>query len=545
MKKLTVLLLVFSMLSGICAYAAQPLDEGAEQVTAAADAGVLEGTDNGYELERSVTRAEALTFISRLTDFKSDAAEAVPFEDTKGHWAADTIAAFYGSGYIEGTSKTSFEPDRAVTGAEFMKILLSTAGETGITLENVYERAVSLGLLRDETVQGLVKNSDTLTRSDTVRLCYDYMTRQTHTPDFTEKLLSFMPENKSYIISPYSIKTAFAMAANGMAGETQAQLLDVLGIDDLTAYNKEIKEMMERYANDKVTTLNTANSTWLFRGNTKSSFTDSYENILSDYYKAEAYEVTNDEAVKKINSWVSDKTEKRIDSILDEQSFESMKDKMLALLINAVYFKSSWQNQFDEMRTEKDTFTGADGTEYELDFMHDNGNYKYYDGGGMQLIEMPYSRRTDEGEISDLNISMYAAKGNYDYYKAVSAIDKLESKNVHLSFPKFRTEYEISLVDIFKELGAVDMLDPEKADMSAMFEDEDTYISAAIHKTYIDVDENGTEAAAVTAIGVGGASAPIEIIDVNYNTPFMYLIRDNDTGEIIFVGEFKGEEQEQ
>lgn len=544
MKKLTVLLLAASMFAGTCAYAAQPLSENDARVTALADAGVIEGTDEGYELERNVTRAEALTFISRLTDFKGKGAD-IPFKDVEGHWAENVIAAFYVSGYIDGTSETAFEPDRVVTGAEFMKILLSASGEKGITLENVYEKAVSSGLLRDETVQGLVKNNESLTRSDTVRLCYDYMARQMHTPDFNEKLLSFMPEDQSYMISPYSIKTAFAMAANGMEGETRSQLLEVLGIDDLSAYNEEIKEMMERYANDKVITFNTANSTWLFRDNTKSSFTDSYKDILTDSYKAEAYEVTNDEAVEKINAWVSDKTEKRIDSILDEKSFEAMQDKLLAMLINAVYFKAAWQNQFNETLTEKDTFTGTDGTEYELDFMHNSGGYRYFDSGDMQLIELPYSRRNDEGETSELNISMYAAKGNYDYYKAVSAIDNLESKNMRLSFPKFRTEYETSLTDIFKELGAVDMLDPGKVDMSAMFDDEDAYISSAIHKTYIDVDENGTEAAAVTAIGVGTGSAPIEIIDVNYNTPFMYLIRDNDTGEIIFAGEFKGEGQEQ
>ena len=165
-------------------------------------------------------------------------------------------------------------------------MLLSASGESGVTLENAYERAVSFGLLGDETVRELVMDNEVLSRSDTVRLCYDYMSRQTHTPDLTEKLLSFMPEDKSYMISPYSIKTAFAMAANGMAGETKAQLLEVLGIEDLEAYNEEIKEMMERYANDKVITFNTANSTWIFSDNTDSSFTDSYKNILTNSYKA-------------------------------------------------------------------------------------------------------------------------------------------------------------------------------------------------------------------------------------------------------------------
>lgn len=542
MKKLTVILLALSMISGTSVYAAQPLNENDEQVTAAASAGVLEGTDEGYELERNVTRAEALVFISRLTGLNG-AGNNTPFEDVKGHWAEAVIAAFYAAGYIDGTSETGFEPDRAVMAKEFMKILLSASGESGVTLENAYERAVSFGLLVDDAVQELVMNNEVLSRSDTVRLCYDYMSRRTHTPDLTEKLLSFMPEDKSYMISPYSIKTAFAMAANGMVGETREQLLEVLGIKDIEAYNEEIKEMMGRYANDKVITFNTANSTWIFRDNTDSGFTDSYKNILTESYKAEAYEVTNDEAVEKINGWVSDKTEKRIDSILDEKSFEAMQDELLAMLINAVYFKAAWQNQFNAALTEKDIFTGADGTEYELDFMHNSGSYRYFDSGDMQIIELPYSRRNDEGETSGHNISMYAAKGDYDYHKAVSAIDKLDIKNVRLSFPKFRTKYETGLTEIFRELGAVDMLDPEKADMSAMFDNEDAYISSAIHKTYIDVDENGTEAAAVTAISVGTTSAPIEIIDVDYNTPFMYLIRDNDTGEIIFAGEFKGEEQ--
>lgn len=555
MKKLIALLTAASL--GACmgmngsAYAAELLSENSEEVAAAAEAGILLGTDKGYELERPVTRAESLMFIWRLTGaaFNDIGYPEPSFGDIEGHWGYDVIEKFVHAGYIDGIGNGMFAPDREVTAREFMKIFLSAenGGSGGITIENVYDKAEAAGYLNNDEVKTAVSENIKLTRSDTVRLCADILDVHNKAEDeFTAGLLAAMHESENYMISPVSVKTAFAMLANGARGETREQLLDAIGIDDLDSFNDSIKKDIERYGSDPAAELKIANSLWLFTDATSRDFLDGYTKTAEEHYGADINRLVSDEALEEINGWVSVNTNGKIKQIADEKEFRDMLDSgAYSALLNAVYFKGAWQNQFDPLQTSKDVFTDRNGDEKEIDFMRDTEYYDYYDGGEFQIIELPYSQYSGESR-GELNISMYAMKGSRELAEMERAIGKMSRTRIKLSFPKFKTEYDTGLIDIMRGLGAEYIFDPERSDLGGMYSGDigggaadNPYIQYVKHKTYIDVNEEGTEAAAVTGMFAGGAAAATQPpLEVRYDTPFMYIIRDNDTGAVLFAGEY-------
>ena len=243
--------------------------------------GILKGTDSGMELDRNVTRAEAVMLIWRTTGTAfNDIGYLEPsFSDISGHWAEDAIEKFYHAGFVDGTSETTFEPDRFVTGQEFVKILLTVMGYEGVTLENAYEKGKEIDFLLNNFTKSVVFNNETLLRGDTARLCFNALTAKlpegkmlykklienglyeesdfvgvlhggspaAYQENFVDKLNAQMPKDKNYMFSPLSIKMAFAMAANGAGGETKSQILNTLEIDDLNAYNQKSKELIAHY----------------------------------------------------------------------------------------------------------------------------------------------------------------------------------------------------------------------------------------------------------------------------------------------------------
>ncbi len=554
MKKEIALLAAAALGIGICgtAYSAEQLTGTSPEVEAAAEAGILIGTGEGYELERHVTRAEALMFIWRLTGaaFIDIGYETPLFIDTEGHWGYDVNEKFVHAGYVDGVGNGMFAPDRNVTAREFMKIFLSTEnGSAGdITIGNVYEKAQAEGYLNNDIVKLLVETDDELTRSDAVRLCADILgVRNKAAEDiFTEKILAEMPDDKNYMISPLSIKTAFAMLANGARGETQEQLLNAFDIDDIAVFNESIKADIERYGSDEVTEFDIANSIWMFPDVTSRDLLMQYTEAAENYYSAEVNKIESSEALGEMNGWVSENTIGKITQIMDSNAFRNiLQNGVHSMLLNTVYFKGAWQEQFDPLQTSKDVFTDRNGDKKETDFMHDTSYYNYYGNDKMQIIELPYSRYNGENK-GDLNISMYAVKGDYGFAAAEYAIGEMSYERIDLSFPKFITEYDTDLIELMKAIGAENVFDPRLADLGGMYSgdiggefEDNPYIQYASHKTYIDVNEKGTEAVAVTAIAGGGAtSVPPPPIEVKYDTPFMYIIRDNDTGTILFAGEY-------
>ena len=339
-------------------------------------------------------------------------------------------------------------------------------------------------------------------------------------------ILKYISNDKNYMVSPFSLKMALMMAANGADGETRQELLSVFGIKDMQEYNQKAEELINRYNTSESVELNVANSIWLNKDIAVNTvFSEEFKTLIAQYYKGEANDVTIADAVVRVNTWVEEKTNGKIKNLINDPNF-------LGALVNTLYFKGEWANQFDDYLTEKDMFTDINGTEVEKEFMNKTARFNYYEDGTMQMLKMPYK---------DLKTSMYIAipktDAELDFNKAIA---NMTSKKINLTIPKFKVEYSITLNEVLQQMGIEKAFGGE-ADFSKMFTTDSTqsfYISQVLQKTYIDVDENGTEAAAATAVILFNSAMPQieEIVEFVANKPFTYFIRDDESGEILFLG---------
>lgn len=356
---------------------------------------------------------------------------------------------------------------------------------------------------------------------------------------FEVRMNELMPRDKNYMFSPYSLKLALAMTANGAEGKTREELLDVLDIDDLDKFNADTKALITCYTDAdediyQAPTFNIANSIWL---NTDpdsnpvdARFSPEFAAKVGEYYFAEADTVTSGTALEKINGWCNEKTNGKIPTILNDPHF-------LACLVNAVYFKAKWEDRFIKEKTYEETFTDRNGGVATVDFMHQTNIYPYYEDENMQIAALPYLNSS---------IAMYLILSD-DKRVDISDIlankfDKNNKCKVILSVPKFKIEYEEETSGFFKTLGAETPFTVTR-DLAPMFDKTfESYISAIYHKTYIDVDEEGTEAAAVTAVtveastGGGGPVLPTKVFRAD--KPFTFVIADQYTHDIYFMGEY-------
>ena len=545
-----------------------PYDENG---AAALDAlGLFKGTGAGYALDENLTRAQAIAMVLRMIGEEDEVRAVIGdrhFIDTYGHWAGDAIEYAYGRGYINGTSENEFTPERSVTGREFVKMLLGAMGYDNLTLENAYEKAVETDLLLDNyTRTAVATDGYELKRSDVVRICRGALLSElpdgrmlkelliergvftdaefgdvvgnatpaiSATPlsredrEFAWNLNSEAPTDQNYMFSPFSIKAALAMAANGAEGETRREILDALGIEDLDAFNDRIWYLIDRYSNNYYLTLSVANSIWLnrdYRYAEDAEFSDTFRAIIEKMYSGEVGIVNNSNAVDTVNNWVEENTGGRITDIINSPDF-------LAALVNAVYFKGEWLEVFEPEDNDFKTFTSRDGSETELEFMNQTGYYDYYENRAMRMIAIPYK---------DTNIAMYIAIGAGRAVDLDRYIPEMESTYVNLSIPKFKTEYSVELNDTLKAIGIEKAFSEFDAEFKNMVDNYpmNIYIDKVLHKTYIDVNEAGTEAAAATAVMMAGSGMPPEPIDFIADEPFTYFIYDSENDEILFVGEY-------
>lgn len=460
-----------------------------------------------------LTREEAATIIVRMIN----AVMPMPvtemyFEyddnDNISDWASDSVQIISNLGFMNGVGNSKFAPKETYTTEQAIA-----------TVMRVYEAQL--------------KN----------------MNEQTVTEDlsFSDKLNAQMPSDKNYMFSPMSVKMALALAANGAEGETKNEILNTLGISDLEEFNAFSKDLIERYSQTDILSFNIANSIWMNKDKTSQNFSDEFESTAKEYYNAEVKIVTNQDAVNEINSWVNGNTNGKIPQIIQSA------DDFWAMLINAIYFKGAWENEFIESYTKLDEFTNADGTKSQVDFMNQTDWFSYAKTNSAQIIELPYKNSidkvSDDGEYlgseeyDDLNVSMYLVTSNGDInveqeLNAAIGDERMENEYINLSMPKFKFEFDTSLNDILKNIGIINAFDGNTADFTKMFDSGNMWITKTIHKTYINVDEKGTEAAAVTAIGMGGSGMPPEPIELKFNKPFYFVIRDNTSGETLFMGRY-------
>lgn len=340
--------------------------------------------------------------------------------------------------------------------------------------------------------------------------------------------MKYMPKDQNYMISPFSIKMAMMMAANGANGYTQKEILSALGVSSIDEYNQKASDIITRYNSNKDVNLNVANSIWLNKTEAMSAnFKDTYKKIISDFYKGVAREESADTIASKINDFIAKETKNKITNVLPSKEPADF----LSALVNTIYFKGSFENQFDTDNTRKDTFTDRNGDKSEIDFMNQTKHFGYYENDGVQMLKMNYSGR---------DIAMYILLNYNDKDVDINdIISKMEYKKVSVSMPKFKTEFNKSFVDVLKQMG-INIAFTNAADFSNMFDDVEAHISDVIHKTFIEVDENGTEAAAATVILIAKSSLPMpeEIKEFKANRPFTYFIRDEVSDEILFLGEY-------
>ncbi len=530
--------------------------------------GLFKGTEEGYELEKPVNRSEAISMVLRMIGeekLAEDMDSIEIFDDVaEEHWAFKNIGYAAVNGYIHGKSETRFGPEDPVTGQEFTKMLLSAIAYQGITISDAYEAGIKYSLLSNKYSKKVVSINDyQLSRNDLVNICYAALSVKTpegellqdklikkgiidkdhlegliiieETPisekdksKFAWDLKEYMPKDKNYMFSPISIKMALAMATVGAEGETKDEILSTLKIDDLEEYNMFARKLIKDYSENEDVKLNIANSLWLNTDYYKGAeFNNDFKETISDYYNASMQNVNNKNAVKTINDWVSNKTNDKIKKIISDNEF-------LAYIINAIYFKGQWASQFNESATEKDEFIDRNNNKSQIDFMNLTSTFNHYEDTDIQMISLPYQ---------DRKTSMYIIIPNNENYTEdiQEKIEKMKYKRVRLSLPKFKTEFNIELKEVLSQMGVNTAFEPGKADFKTMFKNisESIFISDIIHKTYINVDENGTEAAAVTAIGFETTSAITEEpIVFKANKPFLYFIYDNVNNEILFMGEY-------
>ena len=337
------------------------------------------------------------------------------------------------------------------------------------------------------------------------------------------------------------------MAANGAAGETREQILKAAEIDDLDAFNRFSQETIAKYEKTDLMKLETANSIWINESRTVQNFRQDYRDKIENFYDGQSGKVNNENAVKTVNDWVGEKTRGKISSIVDDNEF-------WAVLVNAVYFKAAWENTFSESATKEGQFTNGDGKKTTADFMHQTDWMNYCKAGDTQILELPYQYRMshfdENGEYlgtevyEDLDVSMYILLSGKEIGEPAQLTEKclqekaFERKYISLSLPKFKIEYSVSLKDTLKKIGIQNAFDEKTADFKQMFDQGNMWIDGVVHKTFINVDEKGTEAAAVTAIGMAGSALPPEPMVFNADKPFTFLIRDNTNGEILFMGTY-------
>ncbi len=345
-------------------------------------------------------------------------------------------------------------------------------------------------------------------------------------------------ETENIFISPLSVSTAFGMLLNGADNATYDSIRYVLGFDNLSneEINKSYKRLIELLTTvDEDVLFEIANSIWY---NNTFNVEQTFLNTNMEYYNAEisALNFTDPSSVGVINSWVKDKTHEKIKTIID-----SITPDEIMYLINAIYFKGTWKYEFDKDYTRDDMFYYADGSSLLHKMMTMQARLNYYEDDDVQVAELPYGnehydmliflpKRVDA--LDDFIRSLDEAR--WQQY-----INNLTEDSVVVELPKFTLKYKLGMENILKNLGMYIAFSPARSDFSRINKTAELAVSRVIHKTFIKVDEEGTEAAAVTAISIKVTSVDDNGDKVVYfyaNHPFFYVIREKDSGTILFMG---------
>ncbi len=343
---------------------------------------------------------------------------------------------------------------------------------------------------------------------------------------------------RNIFISPLSVSIALAMTYNGANSSTREAMGSVLGLGGMSdeAVNVGYQQLIESLLSvDKDVSLNIGDSVWI-RSTLAPAVNADFTNTLSRYYGSSVYSRAFDSStIDEVNSWVSRETNGKITQLLD-----SIDSDNVMFLINAIYFKGGWVNKFDVALTQKADFTTADGSTVKVDMMRRDGSYSYFRDDLVQVARLPYGRD---------KIAMYVLLptegGSLESFVAGLTVDslnsyfsKLSNTELELQLPKLKLEYgKVDLKDALTTLGMGVAFDSESADFSRIADvrPERLYVAFVDHKAVIEINEEGTEAAAATNVGISLTSMPMRT-RFTVNRPYMLVIRDDRSGTILFSG---------
>ena len=344
----------------------------------------------------------------------------------------------------------------------------------------------------------------------------------------------------NWVISPFSASIALSMTANGTAGNSQTQIKDVLGfdgfqMDEINDYYKLLTK--ELLAVDKTTRLSLANSAWLHN---VFKFHDSFVNTTKKMYEAEVttLDLTDQSALKKINDWSAEHTNNLIPVILDK-----LPENLKFCLLNSLYFKGVWLDEFEKSSTVDGLFTCANGQQNQVKMMRQVTEQRYCSNESFALAEFPYGNGAFSmmvllpNEDCTLEESLQNFNANDWIETTESSSLEMFLYELNVSFPRFELCYETNLIQAMQSLGVTDIFDGDKADFSNL-SSSNVFINLFKQSAYLKVDEKGAEAAATTIVGGGETMAgPLfRKADFHMNRPFAFIIKENSTGTILFMG---------
>ncbi len=335
-------------------------------------------------------------------------------------------------------------------------------------------------------------------------------------------------------VSPVSTAYVLGMLLNGANGETQSQISKVLGFEgvDVKTVNEYFQSLKQGASEvDKSVKIYVSNA---IVTNKDFELKPAYEETVGTYYdaKAESFDFSSVNVADKVNSWVKEETDGKITDIIGEVSPNAC---MYAL--NAVYFKGIWTDEFDAKFTAQETFTGSDGTTSSVAMMQDERTMLYWENETYSMVQLPYGNKGWSMQV----LLPAAGKTLADVFTTLDgaswkqALEELRNYSVNLKLPRFEFEDVIQLTDPLQKLGITNAFIPERADFSNL-SNQGAYVTQFLQKTYITVDEKGTEATTVSVAEMGDMANVVPNATFHANRPFVFLITENTTGTIYFIG---------
>lgn len=345
----------------------------------------------------------------------------------------------------------------------------------------------------------------------------------------------FLKTNKEFVFSPLSIEVALSMAAEGAANKTALQFSDVLKLP-LANPQDLLKDLN---INSESTTLQSVQKIWIEKTfPTEIKYTQLMQEKYLSQLESADFKKNPIAEVKNINSWVSKQTNSKIQDLVPQSAINKLTK---FVLVNAIYFKSTWLSVFSKDQTRAEDFFITKSKKTKVQMMNKHfDRLSYFENKIYKAIRLPY--KSDQLTMTVVVPGTIGYEFNQNDLESVLSLEEsaFQSKNVQVALPRFKSTFEVSLKPNFKNLGLLRPFSDE-ADFSKMSSRalaEGLHISDMFHKAYIEVNEHGSEAAAATAVVMASKGMPSEPQIFKANQPFLYMIKKGE--QIIFVGYFKG-----